>query len=512
MHVTETDLESDKGGWLTEGSALLRALEFGEAGAWRWRIDSDLLFWSPNLCALHNMPASDFDGSISAFQSDVHPDDTPTVWQAIQATLETGKPYRTVYRSTRSTDGNEVYLEARGGIVEDGPHRYLTGVCIDVSDRIRSERALAARQKQAEAVASFGSFALSCTRFQDTLNEAVAVAARIFDAPLTKILAFGDGADRLELLAGIGWQDGLVGRGTVGIDDDSQAGFTLNSDGPVVVRDLETETRFTGPPLLREHGVRSGMSVIIPGSNDRPFGVFGVHTTAVREFTSEDTETLLALANIVAGAARQERALEYRQLLLREASHRAGNMLQIVGSISSQTFQDEAPAHLHSAFQSRLMALARANRVIVNGGWTVTRLRDLVREVLDPFAGQFDTDGRDTVLPPELSFDLGLVLHELATNSAKYGAFGDADARVRLAWEIETGTETRFLRIVWADPVTRGNGSASGGGFGTRLMRDLVEIKWDGRFEQSTAGGEFRAAIEIPMKESWRTPEESGAA
>jgi PAS domain S-box-containing protein len=506
MDAGKSETEPETGGWLLEGEPLLRALEFGEAGAWRWRIDTDMLFWSPNLCGLHGMPRSEFDGSLSAFQMDVHPDDAQPVWNAIQETLKTGRPYRAVYRSTRSTTGNEIYLEARGGIVEDGTHRYLTGVCIDVSDRIRFERDLAIRQQQAEAVASFGSFALSCARFQDTLDEAVRVAARIFNAPLTKVLAFGDGADRLELLAGVGWKDGLVGNGTVGIDSESQAGFTLNSEAPVIVHDLETETRFSGPPLLREHGVRSGMSVIIPGSSDRPFGVFGVHTTVIRDFNTQDAETLLALANIVAGAARQERALQYRQLLLREASHRAGNMLQIVGSIASQTFQDQAPPHLQSAFQARLMALARANRVIVNDGWTVTRLRDLIREVLEPFAGQLDTEGRDTVLPPELSFDLGLVLHELATNSAKYGALGNSGARVHLSWMVNPNDGVRALRIVWTDPFTRERAGHSGSGFGTQLMRDLVEIKWNGRFEQSSAGGEFRAAIEIPLNGNHPSP------
>jgi PAS domain S-box-containing protein len=90
---------------------------------------------------------------------------------------------------------------------------------------------------------------------------------------------------------------------------DSQAGYTLLADKPVIVEDLRTETRFCAPPLLHDHGVVSGMSVIIR-SADRPFGILGAHTTQRRSFTRQDINFFESIANILAGAIKRAQAEE----------------------------------------------------------------------------------------------------------------------------------------------------------------------------------------------------------
>lgn len=81
------------------------------------------------------------------------------------------------------------------------------------------------------------------------------------------------------------------------------------SHGPVIVKDLRAETRFSGPPLLFNHGVVSGMSVIIQG-RQRPFGVLGAHTTRQRIFSKEDTDFFQSLANVLAMAIERKQAEE----------------------------------------------------------------------------------------------------------------------------------------------------------------------------------------------------------
>ena len=90
---------------------------------------------------------------------------------------------------------------------------------------------------------------------------------------------------------------------------ESQAGHTLLSGEPVIVEDLGTETRFSRPRLLHNHGVVSGMTVIIPGQ-DRPFGVLGAHTTTRRRFTQDDINFLQAVANVLAAAIKHHEAEE----------------------------------------------------------------------------------------------------------------------------------------------------------------------------------------------------------
>jgi GAF domain-containing protein len=116
------------------------------------------------------------------------------------------------------------------------------------------------------------------------------------------------------LAAGAGWEEGIVGRATVGVDTDSQAGYTLQTKGPVIVRDQQTETRFKPTPLLLDHGIVSGVSVVIEGEH-RPFGTLGAHVRERREFAQDDLNFLQAIANTLSAAiSRQEHEALIREL------------------------------------------------------------------------------------------------------------------------------------------------------------------------------------------------------
>lgn len=129
-----------------------------------------------------------------------------------------------------------------------------------------------------------------------------------------KILELLPDGKGLLLRAGVGWKKGLIGKAIVGTGFNSQAGYTLISKEPVIVEDLRTETRFSGPSLLHEHGVISGMSAVIYGK-DKPFGVIGVHTTRIREFDINETNFLQSIANIIASIIEQKRQDEQVRLL-----------------------------------------------------------------------------------------------------------------------------------------------------------------------------------------------------
>jgi len=487
-------------GYITDAGTMMDGIAAGGVGVWRWAVDSDRLQWTSNLEAIHNLPPGSFDGTLSSFRRDIHPDDAARVWAKISMTLESGEPYRIVYRTAPKDGEDPVWIEAAGGLVDaaDG-QRYLTGICMDVSDRVRGEMELQRRLRQQQSIEQFGSFAFGESDFRKILDRAVETAADVLGAQFAKILEFTPDAERLVLRAGVGWSEGLVGKATVGIDEQSQAGFTLAQNRPVIVEDLSSETRFSGPPLLTYHGVRSGLSVVIPGTETRPFGVFGVHTRELRRFDEADADFLMSLANIVANSARHFAADQHRHLLVREMAHRAGNMLQLVSTIANQTFGSAGDmVRARAAFSERLASLSRANYLVARGGWTSTRFRTLAEEVLSPFIGRIDVNGRDILLPPELCFDMGLVLHELATNSAKYGSLGDDDGTVRLKWEIWLDGEREKFGITWHDPQADGGAAALPRGFGSRLFEALISGKWGGSFRASLDEG-YRFVCEIPL-------------
>jgi two-component system, cell cycle sensor histidine kinase and response regulator CckA len=168
---------------------------------------------------------------------------------------------------------------------------------------------LAGRLRQQAAVAQLGQRALADADLAALMADAVALVASTLGVEYVKILERLPGGEVLLLRAGVGWKPGYVGQATVFAGLGSQAGFTLLSHEPVIVEDLRTERRFSGPPLLVEHGVVSGLSVTIPG-RDAPFGVLGAHTVSQRTFTGDDINFLQSVANVVALAIDRARSVE----------------------------------------------------------------------------------------------------------------------------------------------------------------------------------------------------------
>ncbi|HUR61017.1 MAG TPA: GAF domain-containing protein [Candidatus Thermoplasmatota archaeon] len=174
-------------------------------------------------------------------------------------------------------------------------------------ERDRVESTLRRRSLQQAAVAQLGQRALTSPRLDPLFAEAVRDVAQTLEVEFCKVLQLEPDRQVLRLRAGVGWDADLVGTAQVPAGMDSQAGFTLNSQGPVIVSDLRTETRFRGPALLHDHGIVSGMSVVIPGG-DHPFGVLGAHSRAARVFTKDDINFLQAVANLLAAAVERHRA------------------------------------------------------------------------------------------------------------------------------------------------------------------------------------------------------------
>lgn len=188
----------------------------------------------------------------------------------------------------------------------------------EISTRGVVEDRLEERARQQAAVAEIGRLALGGAEplavLQDT-SERVTRTLGVEFCQIAELLPDGSG---LRLCAGAGWRDGLVGHAILGAGSNSQSGYTLTCSEPVVVQDLSAETRFRAP-LLAEHRVVSGMSVVIPG-HERAFGVLGAHTLKRRTFRSEDVHFLESVAHILSEAmerARRETALRRSESWLR---------------------------------------------------------------------------------------------------------------------------------------------------------------------------------------------------
>jgi signal transduction histidine kinase/CheY-like chemotaxis protein len=185
----------------------------------------------------------------------------------------------------------------------------ITSLAAIAIERARSEEILRRRARRQAAVSDLGQKALVGSDLTVLMEEASKLVAEQLDVRYCKVLELLPGGEALLLRAGSGWEEGLVGTATVGAGLESQAGFTLLSQEPVIVWDLRTETRFQTSALLRERGVVSGIDVAVLGQ-DGPWGIMGAHDTRYRAFTLDDLHFFQAVANVLAAAIERERVEE----------------------------------------------------------------------------------------------------------------------------------------------------------------------------------------------------------
>jgi two-component system, chemotaxis family, CheB/CheR fusion protein len=203
------------------------------------------------------------------------------------------------------------------------------------------------------------------------------------------------------------------------------------------------------------------------------------------------------------------RAAEERQrALVAELSHRVKNVLAVVQAIAGRTVDGTGTtAAFVAAFRGRLGALAAAHDLLAEGGWRGAGLAELARRTLAPHAGRggdrLGLGVEDVALPPALAQTLGLTLHELATNAAKYGALSAPEGRVRL-----TGGEAvddrggRELRLAWREEGGPPVGRPAARGFGTTLLERALAHQHGGRVELDWQKKGLSCTIRIPLAEA----------
>ena len=227
------------------------------------------------------------------------------------------------------------------------------------------EKELKARLRQQAAISELGQLALT-NSLQSLMDRLAQMMVEILEVEYCKILELLPDGRELLLRAGAGWRPGYVGRLHLSAGTESQAGYTLLSQSPVIVTNLKDEKRFTSPSLLVEHGVVSGMGVIVPGKL-RPFGVLSVHTTQDRQFTTDDINFLQSVAGMLASAVERARVEE---ALLSSRNQLAVTLESVADGITVQdrsgklVYANETAAHLSGFDTAAEMLNSPVNEII----------------------------------------------------------------------------------------------------------------------------------------------------
>ncbi len=297
----------------TEGILHRRDMELREAerlaqvGSWWWDPKTDSVTWSAGLSQIAwrdpILPPPTYKEHLAHFtlQSAERLD------AAIQGALQAGAPYELDLEMVRA-DGGIRSVTGRGEVERDpaGQVELVRGTFQDVTERKRAENEIRMLARLQSVVADLGERALRDAPLSQMLDDAANQVAQALGVDYCKILELLPNRDALLMRSGAGWKPGYVGHATVGLGTDSQAGYTLLSDEPVIVEDLQTEKRFAGTALLHEHEVVSGASVVI-ATSEGPYGVLAVHTRHHRSFTADEVNFLQAVANVLGSVIERHR-------------------------------------------------------------------------------------------------------------------------------------------------------------------------------------------------------------
>jgi PAS domain S-box-containing protein len=128
------------------------ALDAAMMGTWDWDLRTNQVVWSPQLEALHGLPAGTFDGSFASYEREIHADDRARVFESVQHALADGRPHDVEYRIV-APDGTVRWVEGKGRVEYSGGHPVrMTGVCMIVTRRKEAELARLAAAEEAGRV------------------------------------------------------------------------------------------------------------------------------------------------------------------------------------------------------------------------------------------------------------------------------------------------------------------------------------------------------------------------
>ena len=192
---------------------------------------------------------------------------------------------------------------------------------------------------------------------------------------------------------------------------------------------------------------------------------------------------IIGASKIARDITERKRSEAQIAILAREAEHRAKNVLATVQATVHLT-QSDTPEGLKQAIEGRIQALANVHRLFVESRWEGADLHGLAQEELAAYSPGRETrvqiDGPSVLLEPNAAQAIAVILHELATNAAKYGALSVPNGQVRTEWSHEQNGQ---LVLRWTEkggppvePPTRR-------GFGARVMENMVRGQFKGELK-----------------------------
>jgi len=212
--------------------------------------------------------------------------------------------------------------------------------------------------------------------------------------------------------------------------------------------------------------------------------------------TLDKAGRVLRISGVTVDITERKLAEERQNLLAREVDHRAKNALALAQSIVRLTRGKSVKSYIQSV-EGRINALARVHTVLSLSNWQGAEIRRLVDEELSPYSmgTQVLLSGPEVQLRPATAQTLALALHELVTNSAKYGALSRRSGRLSIKWH----NEGALLRLIWQEEGGPPVSEPTTQGFGTRSVLASIESQLGGRADFDWRPEGLLCQLSVPL-------------
>jgi PAS domain S-box-containing protein len=450
------------------------ALDAAKLGVWSIDCKTERFECDNRDGLIHGYPSETPPRTIGEARAFVHAEDVSSLDEAFIASRRLGANIRAEYRLAPSA-GSAAYPEERWVAIEgafvrtaSGERERLLGVSRDITDLKRAQHALAERNLQ------------------------LALAGK---AALVGSYSYDVNTDAMQVSEGYVAVHGLP-EGT-NVTTRSEWHTRIHPEDLERVQDIRVEA-------FREQRGEYGLEYrVIRGGRE-------VRWIEARSFILyRDDGAPQRVVGVDIDITERKQAQEHREILNAELDHRAKNLLATVGAIITQTQNGNASMpDFVFALDRRIASLARVHELLSCNRWQGVSLGEIVRREFAPYAADnIATEGPNVVLMAEAVQPLAMVLHELTTNAAKYGAFSNRSGRVALRWWwLRKGSDDR-LAIDWREVGGPAVVSPNRYGYGTSIVRELVPFELGGEVNLVFAADGVQCRMEIPS--DWISTETS---
>src|SRR5262245_22131058 len=465
-NIDVTDRKSTEAALAESEARLADALTAGQVIAFEWNAITGQSRRSANAAAILGPEPEAVRGRRNDFFLHVHPDDRVDFHLQMRRLSQEHPSYAVCFRFC-CRDGREVWLEetARGEFDAAGRLLRVKGLTRDISERKRAELALAERTLQlalAGKAALVGSYAYDFST--DSLQVSEGYAA---------LHGLPEGTTEIK---GATWQALTHVEDLARIEDVRWRALRERRG------EYETEYRI----VRRDGEVRwiESRNFISYGGDGSPQRVVGVNIDLTE----------------------RKQAEEHRNILNAELDHRVKNVLATVGAIIRHTrHSTPSMTDFVTALEHRIESLAGTHELLSHSNWRGVLLAEVIEREFAPYAdNNAEISGPSVTLRAEAAQAVGMVLHELTTNSAKYGAFSCEDGRVCLSWRWPQNGAREHLLVEWQEIGGPMIGASPRAGYGSSVIRELIPFELGGAVDLAFAHDGVRCRLEIPAE--WLSP------